>query len=331
MDKPQTKRKDRKMAKGKKTDIYQMITDGMIEKLEEGIVPWQKPWASHNPWPMNISSKRAYRGINTLILYLENMAHGYNSPYWLTFNQAKKVSGYEKKGRFWKWAGKGKDPKYGVRKGEIGTRVVFWKFLDVDDPEAPNGKRRIPLLRYYTVFNVDQCDLPEKFLKKISIDKREIDETTTIEKAEKIVAGYEVNIEHGGDRAFYNKKDDFIRLPKKTRFASDAEYYATLFHEMIHSTGSKERLNRETLVDAVPFGDNNYSKEELVAEMGAMFLAAEAGINLEGSKIFDNSAAYLKNWLDRIKEDSRLLIQAAGKAQKAVDFILGKTFNTEDE
>ncbi len=314
-------------------NIYEIITNQIVEKLEDGLVPWQKPWASHSPFPVNFTSKKNYRGINVFILYLQNLANKYNSPFWLTFNQAKKISGYEKSGRYWKWTkmtnGKRIDPKYGVKKGETGTRVIFWKFIEINDSDAPDGRKNIPLLRYYTVFNVDQCNLPKKVLAKINIDKRTESEINTIDKAEKICANYKIKVEHGGDRAYYNKKDDFIQLPDRTRYESDEEYYLNRFHEMIHSTGSKEKLDRDTIVDASYFGDSNYSKEELIAEMGACFLAAESGINLEGSKIFDNSVSYLKGWMDKIKSDPKLLIQAAGKAQKAVDFILGKEWKKE--
>lgn len=311
--------------------IYDLITNQMVEKLEKGVVPWQKPWSVHNPWPVNFASKRNYRGINVFILYMENLANNYESPFWLTFNQAKKISGYKKSGRFWKWDGKGKDPKYGVKKGEKSTMVVFWKFLEVADDDKPGKMKRIPLLRYYNVFNVDQCHLPDKILKKIkSVEKRDESDVGVIEKAEKICNEYEIEVKHGGEKAYYHKNNDFINLPNKTRFASDADYYLVRFHEMVHSTGHKDRLNRDTIVDATIFGNNNYSKEELIAEMGACFLAAEAGINLKDSKLFDNSAAYLRGWLSKIKNDTKLLIQAAGKAQKAVDYILGRKWDTEE-
>jgi len=321
------KGKENKMKNEKGNNIYEMITNQIIEKLEKGVVPWQKPWSSHSPYPVNLTSKRNYRGINVFILYLQNLSNKYNSPFWLTFNQAKKVSGYEKAGRFWKWTEKSKDPKYGVKKGEKGTMVVFWKFIEVDDTTTVSGKKTIPLLRYYTVFNVDQCNLPEKVLAKINVNKRTESEIGTIEKAEKICADYKIKVEHGGDRAYFDKKNDLIQLPEKTRYESDDEYYMTRFHEMIHSTGVKEKLDRESIVDASYFGDNNYSKEELIAEMGACFLAAESGINLENTKMFDNTASYLSGWMKKIKDDPKLLVQAAGKAQKAVDFILGKEWN----
>jgi len=315
------------MKPGKGNNVYEMITNQIIENLEKGVVPWQKPWSTHSPYPLNLTSKHNYRGINVFILYLQNIVNKYNSPYWLTFNQAKKISGYEKTGRYWKWTKEGDDPKFGVKKGETGTRVVFWKFLEVDDPDTASGKKNIPLLRYYTVFNVDQCNLPEKVLEKINIDKRTESEIGTIDTAEEICNNYEVDFNHSGDRAYYNKKNDRIQMPDKTRFATDEEYYMTRFHEMIHSTGSKERLDRDSIVDASYFGDENYSKEELIAEMGACFLAAESGINLENTTMFENSTSYLAGWMKKIKDDPKLLIQAAGKAQKAVDFILGKEWN----
>jgi len=289
------------------SNVYEIITNNIVEKIETmGELPWHKPWNSVEVLPLNTVSKKTYRGVNVLILYLESMNKGYSSPYWLTYKQAKDLGGH-------------------VNPGEKGTPVVFWKFIEVDaaTEEDPNKKKKVPLLRYYTVFNVDQCELPEKVLAKIKTKKPEVNK---IEEIEKIVANYNINIRHGGTRAAYNKNDDFIMMPDAADFDNIDSYYHALFHEMIHSTGHKDRLNRESIADASFFGDENYSKEELVAEIGACFLSSMTNIKSE----IENSAAYVKGWLKKIKEDSKLIIHAAAAAQKAVDYILKETNNDSE-
>jgi antirestriction protein ArdC len=228
----------------------------------------------------------------------------YENPNWLTFNQAKGLGGH-------------------VKQGEKACPVVFWKWLDVEDSESPTGKKRVPFLRYYSVFNVAQCDgLPEGRIPAINGSQRE---HTPIAEAERIVAAMpkRPTIENKWPRAFYSPGGDFVGMPAPELFRSTEEYYSVLFHELTHSTGHESRLKRKgvngTEGEWSAFGSQSYSQEELVAEMGAAFLCGQAGIV---ERTLNNSASYIGSWLERLKDDRRLVVYAAAQAQKAADFIL---------
>lgn len=285
-----------------KADAYQVITDRIIGLLEKGVVPWQKPWQGGELVPRNLASKREYRGVNVFLLH----AMMYESPFWLTFNQAKELGGH-------------------VKKGERACPVVFWKWLDVDAPQESSGKKTVPFLRYYSVFNVGQCeDIPPDKIPSLGERQRE---HSPIAEAERIVAVMpkRPEIRHGGGRACYVPSVDRVDMPKPESFLSEQDYYSVLFHELTHATGHESRLNRKGVGtpdgEWSAFGSTPYAREELVAEMGAAFLAGHAGIV---ERTINNSAAYVQSWLQRLKEDSRLIVQAAAQAQKAADFILGR-------
>jgi len=287
-----------------KVDPYQVITDRVITLLEQGIVPWQKPWYGGQTLPRNLASGREYRGVNVFLLH----AMSYASPFWLTFNQAKELGGT-------------------VRRGEKACPVVFWKWLEA---EEDGERKRVPLLRYYSVFNVAQCDgIPADKIPSLSVTRREHNPIT---EAERIVAGMPKcpEIRSGLDRAFYSPSGDFVRMPAPGQFRSGEDFYSVLFHELTHSTGHESRLNRKgvcgTEGEWSAFGSTPYAKEELVAEMGAAFLCGQAGI---AERTLDNSAAYVSSWLQRLKDDRRLVVHAAAQAQKAADFILGRQFAEE--
>jgi antirestriction protein ArdC len=270
-----------------------------VKQLEAGTVPWHKPWSTpgSSGLPRNLVTGHEYRGINVWIL----LSSEFTSPYWLTFKQAKQLGG-------------------NVRKGERGTPVAFWKFgtREVQDGDEVTQRQSV-LCRYYTVFNSEQCG-------GLRVQPAEPVAPTTaispIEQCETIITDWidKPNIEYGGSRASYSKNLDLVRVPERPRFQSAEEYYSTLFHELTHSTGHPERLNRQTLTDFEFFGDENYSREELVAELGAAYLCGFAGIE---NRTINNSAAYLASWLKVLKQDSRMLLTAASQAQKAVDLILG--------
>lgn len=274
-------------------NVYEIITDHMIARLEKGVVPWKLPWNPEIGAPRNIRGNH-YRGVNQLMLQLVAWEMEYSDNVWLTFSQAKEM-------------------KAKVKKGEVSTPVIFWKVMDVPKPlsAAPDEKtEKFFLLRYYRVFNVDQIEgLPEgKLPEKLP---------RTLASGEDIVSGYPnpPTIMKNGVKASYIPQYDTIRVPVPWAFTSTEEYYSTLFHEMVHSTGHEKRLNRNLQVEDL----ESYSKEELVAELGAAFLCAEAGIL---PKTIDNSAAYLAGWLKALKDDPKLIINASSSAQKAVEHIL---------
>jgi len=272
-------------------DIYAEVTDRIISKLESGTIPWRKPW---NAAPANYVSKKPYRGVNVWLLDSD-----YRSPYWLTFRQAKKLGGY-------------------IRKGEKGTQIVFWKILEEKLTDVETGEikaRRFPILKYYTVFNLEQCE---------GIDMEIAPVVEPIASAEEIIANYQnpPALMFGGNRASYNPAQDTVHMPVRETFKSPAEYYSTLFHEYIHSAGHSSRLNRESIKD-VRFGSDTYSEEELVAEMGAAYLCGMSGTDLV-AKTLENSAAYINHWRSKLSKDKRLIVRASCQAQKAADWIIGR-------
>jgi antirestriction protein ArdC len=285
-------------------NVYEIVTEKIVKLLEEGIVPWRRPWTSTG-LPRNLVSKKPYRGVNVFLL----SASKYISPFWLTYRQAKELRGH-------------------VRKGEESTAIVFWKIEDtkaspedLDANETDQKTHRRFLLRCYRVWNLEQCELPKLVLDKLP--KMETHQHDPIEAVEKIIAGMPnpPEIVRGGSKAFYSPLTDRITLPPRELFISAEEEAATEAHELIHSCGHVKRLGRESICDAAPFGSPVYSKEELTAEFGAAYLCAEAGIS---NAVIHNQAAYLAGWLKKLRDDRKLLIHAAAQAQKAADYVLGK-------
>ena len=270
-------------------NIYEEITNRMISEMEQGIIPWQKPWMAAGS-AISHTTGKPYSLLNQMLL-------GRPGEY-ATFKQVQQEGGY-------------------VRKGEKASMVVFWKWIDQEDEETGEVKQ-IPFLRYYNVFHISQCEGIVAKHMQTNLNPASADAT-----AEAIIKGYVdregVRMEHvEGDRAFYRPSADTITLPLLKQFKETAEYYGTAFHEMVHSTGHTKRLNR---LDATAFfGSESYSKEELIAEIGAAALVNHAG--LETAKSFRNNAAYVQNWLTVLKNDKRFIVSAAGKAEKAVDLIL---------
>jgi len=259
---------------------------------------------------MNLTTKIPYRGINTWLL----LSLGMPSPYWLTWNQTMKLKGRVKQ-----------------EEAKNFQIVIFWKQLKIADKTAKgeDNEKTIPLLRYYKVYNLSQVELPADVMKRL-VPAVEPVQINKIEECENIVSNYKdcPEIKFGGDRAFYANLFDRIQMPLHEDFETDEEYYSTLFHEMGHSTGSPKRLDRFKATDSHLFGADTYSKEELIAEMAASFLCAEAGI---GNETIENSAAYIQGWMKAIKNgDKNFVISAASRAQKAADYILQRNQKTQE-
>lgn len=272
-------------------NIQEVVTDRIIAAMEAGIVPWQKPWTGHGG-PTSLSTGKAYRGINSLILEVVAMSEGYDLPLWGTYKQAQALGGT-------------------VRKGEKGTPVVLWKPMEKEKEDG--SKESFMMMRYFTVFNVAQMDdieIPEKFLVK----REPVAILDGIERALNYPGGPVVRHAQQ-DKAFYTSAKDEIVLPLLEQFTSPEAYAATALHEATHSTGHKDRLDRGM---GNTFGCEKYAKEELVAEIGAAMLATHIGIDVR----YDQTAAYLDSWLTVLKDDRKMLIQAAQQAQKAVDHVL---------
>ena len=280
--------------------VREIVLQSIMDAMEKGIIPWRKPWKDSGMRPCNIEGRK-YNGINWLILSM--MPHAI--PVYLTFKQAQKLGG-------------------SVKKGEKGIPVSFWKMLKKTEDGV---EKTIPLMRYFTVFNISQCEgieLPKRF-----VQSGPVKAFNPIAAAEAAWANMpkRPTLAFGGDRACYIPSKDEIHLPEKTAFESEEAYYATLFHEAGHSTGHASRLNRKEVVNTGMFGSMDYSLEELVAEMTSAMLCAETGIE---QPILENAVAYLQSWYSKLSKEPGMLVTAASRAQKACDFIIGKAEEEQD-
>lgn len=276
-----------------KQDLYQQVTDRIVAQLEQGVIPWHKPWIGRGA-AISHSTGKAYSLLNQLIL-------GKPGEY-LTFAQCVKEGGH-------------------IRKGEKASFVVFWKWIEQPDEEQPDKVKKIPFLRHFSVFHIDQCEgIKPRHTAELPAQSVEPDAD-----ADAIIADYLKRsgvklIHQEGDRAFYRPSTDTVTLPLLAQFKETAEYYGTAFHELTHSTGHTSRLNRLTKIAC--FGSEEYSREELIAEIGAAALVNHAGLETPSS--FRNSAAYIQSWLKALKDDRRLIVSAAGQAEKACTLILNQ-------
>lgn len=285
-----------------KNTVYEEIASRVLEALEQGNVPWRKPWAGGGS-PKNLISKKPYRGINTVLLGIAP----FGSPYWVTYKQAKSLGGF-------------------VKKGEKGTQIVFWKFSskDVENEDGEMETRRFALARMYTVFNVEQTTIPAS---KIPVTAE--NEHDPIEEAENVILNWEkkpeINYVKGSERAAYSPTKDVVTMPVLSQFESPEAFYGTLFHELVHATGHKSRFDRFENGTVSP-SKEEYSKEELVAELGSMFILGNLGIKID----YTNSEAYIRSWASYVKDNKAEVIRAASAAQKAADMILGVEFASEE-
>ena len=280
-------------------DIYAEVTTRIISQMEEGIIPWSKPWVACGK-AISRSTGKPYSLLNQMLL-------GRPGEY-LTFKQCQEAGGK-------------------VKKGEKSSMVVFWKWLTVED-EDTGEKKEVPFLRYFNVFHIDQCEgIMARYPSKEPLPESS---APADEKAEAVLHDYIAAsgiklISRESSEAFYRPSTDTVVLPLIKQFGDTAEYYSTAFHELTHSTGHPSRLNR--LTETARFGSAPYSREELCAELGASFILNHLGIETPGS--FRNNAAYINHWLGVLKEDKRLLVSAAGQADKAVRLILGEEADSD--
>jgi len=269
--------------------IYSEITQSIIEQLENGAVPWVKPWKADSSADKNLVSQKPYQGINRLLLGMSSMVKGFSVPVWASYKQ---------------WEAIGAN----VKKGEKGTKIVFYSPVSKENKQT-GDLEKYAVLKTYFVFNAAQVEgidiVPAEQTEK---------EFSTVELAEQRIIKTGAAISHGGDAAFYMPSADRIQLPNKSAFDSEANYYATAFHELAHWTGSKNRLDRD--LDKGRFGNPAYAFEELVAEMSAAFLCSDYGIQGEL-----RHAGYIGHWLKALREDSKAVFKAAALAQKAADYI----------
>jgi len=276
-----------------KFDVFQEVTDKIITALESGTSPWKKPWKDNglDPFnPHNAVSGRSYNGINWLLLSLAP----YASTGWLTYKQAQAIGG-------------------NVKKGEKGTMITYWQFIEKED------NTKFPMVRAFTVFNVEQCE---------NLDESKMKKATDIIQGEtdinEIAKSIGATVRHGGNRAYYTTNGDFISIPSMQDFIDIDNYKATLAHELVHWTGHKSRCDRQF---GNRFGDNAYAFEELVAEIGSAFIGAK--LSLDFATMQHDS--YINSWLKVLKEDKRAIFTAASQAKKAVDFIFDDNDQTEED
>jgi len=286
-----------------KQDIYTTITQKIVGQLSEGVRPWQCPWNAKSAFgapsrPLRSTGQR-YSGINVLVLWMESQLRGFNIPVWLTFRQAKELGG-------------------SVKKGEKATTVVYANSFEKTETDSETGedkKRKIPFLKAYPVFNVDQvAGLPEHFYAREQ-SPRNLEER--LDCVEEFFKAVKIETRFGGNRAYYSPSGDYIQLPPYDSFNTRATFYATLCHESIHATGGASRLKRDF---GKRFGDKDYAFEELIAELGSAFLCADLSITPE---VMPEHGQYLQAWLSILKEDSKALFTAASHASRAVDFLHG--------
>lgn len=276
--------------------IYEMVTERIINELENGVIPWQKPWTGGRGGAYNRISRKPYSLINQFILK--------HPGEYATFNQWQTLGGK-------------------IRKGEKAEFVVFWKIINKEEikPDGTKEVKQIPMLRYYSVFHISQVSGVEPL-------EEPFDEVQPIAEADRIISEYVSReglafVEEITDEAYYSPSRDLVHVPSKEQYKNISEYYSTTFHELTHSTGHAKRLNRLTTGVKAAFGGEDYSKEELVAEIGAANMLNYLGI--ETSKSFQNSAAYIQSWLKVLRGDAKFIVSAASKAEKAVNYILGTT------
>ena len=268
--------------------LYATVTNAIIEEMEQGAVPWVKPWKNRASIPYNAVSQKEYSGMNVLLLWRYAFLYGYTTPAWATIRQINELGGR-------------------VKKGTHGAQIVFYTLREKED-EATGAVEKIPVLRSYHVFNIEQCEgLPARLYSQVVLP-------VDFPAVQELLARVGAHVVHTGNEACFIPSLDRIHIPLPEQFSSPEHYFATLLHEHIHWSGDKKRLARDF---GKRFGDHAYAAEELVAELGAAFLCAHFGIPGEL-----RHAGYLQHWVSLMKEDKRAIFTAATQAQQASEYLL---------
>ncbi|SFE57039.1 ArdC family protein [Spirosoma endophyticum] len=297
-----------------KADIYQVITNQIIAELEKGKLPWRKRWGvlldGKAEVARNYLTKQPYTGINSVLLGCRSVER----PYFITFKQAAQLGG-------------------NIRKGAKGIPVVYWNVIE-KEKEITNRKGEtktktvgVPLLKPYYVFHVSDVEGIDIELPEL-LPVQESTQQQLIERCEAVYDGYKNGpklVFNNPKRAFYSSLYDMVNMPTLPAFDCPEAYFWTLYHELIHSTGHCDRMNREEVVNTDGFGGEKYAKEELTAEIGACFLSAQSGIDITDKRLLTNGISYLQSWLGALKNDKTLIVRAAGQAQKAANYITGQS------
>lgn len=285
-----------------KNNVYRMVADRIVEELNKGIIPWQRPWTGSRAGAINYVSRKPYSLLNQMLLD--------EAGEFVTFKQVQELGG-------------------SIRKGEKSRMVVFFKQYRYEETKDDGTKEQksVPLLRYYNVWHISQCEGIES-----KLDVQEVQTLHTIDEQERVIEDYVKRTglhfsRHESNKAYYSPAEDRVVVPDIDQYSDIAEYYSTTYHELTHSTGHPDRLNRKGITDKAAFGSDTYSREELVAEMGAAMLCNDMGVDI--SKAFRNSVAYIQGWSQHIMNEPRLFVSAACKAEQAVRYILNETADAE--
>lgn len=293
-----SKSKSKKRVAKVSKDMYQIVTDRIIAALENGVKPWACPWDKTQQCdmlPVNFKTKAQYSGVNILLLWSETVEKGYSSPYWLTYKQAAELGG-------------------NVIKGQKGATIIYYKLWEKKNDEGEEEKEIIPILKTFTVFNLDQIENIEKPAVTVSEERTKHSDFEVMANVEETIQKTGAVINHLGVRAFYSPSQDSITIPQRDRFQSSSDYYATLLHELTHWTAHQSRLDRNL---KGKFGSKDYAFEELVAELGAAFCCADLGVFGDVQH-----ESYIASWLTALQNDKKYIFKAASLASKAHQFLI---------
>lgn len=288
--------------------LRRSITEQIVATLESGETPpWRRPWrvGANAGFPANVASRKTYRGVNPILLEMAAARHNLASKWWGTFNQWKQLGGRVM----------ARPPH--VPSGRWGTRIVFWSPITkaVTNDQGEDEEDRFFVMRAYTVFNVDQVEGERLDHLRAGREDDAAGRVFNYEPAESAIVATGVTIRHGGVGAFYSPSEDYVQVPPKASFVEADEYYETVFHELVHATEHPTRLNWSRKER-----ENSYAMGELVAEIGACYLARELGV--PASEDLTNHVAYLGRWLKAMKDDPRFIFKASAQASRAADYLL---------